>query len=221
MKEITQRGDIVLFIDEPTTSSAQAPPRGDRRRVDPLRRARGGARRQSALPRSTSTASTWSATPRSSAASSRSGWTNPRPRTPSRSSRACATATSSTTWPNHRRGSRGRGRAGDRYTGPLPAHKAIDLIDEAASRARIKSMTALPVYRDLEEEIETTRRTRRRRSRQEFEKAANLRDKERQLTNKKRELEEQWRSASPASVRRSARRSPTSSRCGRASRSSS
>src|SRR4029079_513259 len=29
---------------------------------------------------------------------------------------------------------------------------------------------------------------------QEFEKAANLRDKERQLTNKKRELEEQWES---------------------------
>src|ERR687896_30001 len=66
----------------------------------------------------------------------------------------------------------------DRYISDrfLP-DKAIDLIDEAASRARIKSMTAPPVYRDLEEEIETTRR-----------------DKERQLTNKKRELEEQWRS---------------------------
>src|ERR671918_2230 len=36
--------------------------------------------------------------------------------------------------------------------------KAIDLIDEAASRARIKSMSAPPRYRDLEEEIETTRR---------------------------------------------------------------
>src|ERR687895_346733 len=64
----------------------------------------------------------------------------------------------------------------DRYISDrfLP-DKAIDLIDEAASRARIKSMTAPPVYRDLEEE-------------------ANLRDKERQLTNKKRELEEQWSS---------------------------
>src|ERR671919_431952 len=56
-------------------------------------------------------------------------------------------------------------------------------------------MTAPPVYRDLEEEIETTRRDKEAAiEAQEFEKAANLRDKERQLTNKKRELEEQWRS---------------------------
>src|SRR5438034_11356632 len=47
----------------------------------------------------------------------------------------------------------------DRYISDrfLP-DKAIDLIDEAASRMRIKAMTAQPVYRDLEEEIETTRR---------------------------------------------------------------
>ena len=47
----------------------------------------------------------------------------------------------------------------DRYISDrfLP-DKAIDLIDEAASRLRIKSMTQPPVYRDLEEEIETTRR---------------------------------------------------------------
>jgi ATP-dependent Clp protease ATP-binding subunit ClpC len=84
----------------------------------------------------------------------------------------------------------------DRYISDrfLP-DKAIDLIDEAASRARIKSMTAPPVYRDLEEEIETTRREKEAAiEAQEFEKAANLRDKERQLTNKKRDLEEQWRS---------------------------
>jgi ATP-dependent Clp protease ATP-binding subunit ClpC len=84
----------------------------------------------------------------------------------------------------------------DRYISDrfLP-DKAIDLIDEAASRARIKSMTAPPVYRDLEEEIETTRRDKEAAiEAQEFEKAANLRDTERQLTNKKRELEEQWRS---------------------------
>src|ERR671922_103001 len=84
----------------------------------------------------------------------------------------------------------------DRYISDrfLP-DKAIDLIDEAASRARIKSMTAPPVYRDLEEEIEQTRRDKEAAiEAQEFEKAANLRDQERQLTNKKRELEEQWRS---------------------------
>jgi ATP-dependent Clp protease ATP-binding subunit ClpC len=84
----------------------------------------------------------------------------------------------------------------DRYISDrfLP-DKAIDLIDEAASRARIKSMTAPPVYRDLEEDIENTRRDKEAAiEAQEFEKAANLRDKERQLTNKKRELEEHWRS---------------------------
>ena len=84
----------------------------------------------------------------------------------------------------------------DRYISDrfLP-DKAIDLIDEAASRARIKSMTAPPVYKELEEEIETTRRDKEAAiEAQEFEKAANLRDSERQLTNKKRDLEEQWRS---------------------------
>src|SRR5262249_61451836 len=36
--------------------------------------------------------------------------------------------------------------------------KAIDLIDEAASRMRIKSMTSPPANRELEGEVETTRR---------------------------------------------------------------
>ncbi len=58
---------------------------------------------------------------------------------------------------------------------------------------RIKSMSQPPVYRDLEEEIEETRRAKEAAiEAQEFEKAANLRDTERQLTNRKRELEDQW-----------------------------
>src|SRR5436853_1056118 len=88
------------------------------------------------------------------------------------------------------------GELADRYISDrfLP-DKAIDLIDEAASRARIKSMTAPPVYRELEEDIEKTRREKEAAiEAQEFEKAANLRDQERQLTNKKRQMEEQWRS---------------------------
>src|SRR5881227_410923 len=83
----------------------------------------------------------------------------------------------------------------DRYISDrfLP-DKAIDLVDEAASRMRIKSMTAPPVYRELEDDIDKTRRDKEAAiEAQEFEKAANLRDKERQLTNKKRELEDQWR----------------------------
>jgi len=84
----------------------------------------------------------------------------------------------------------------DRYISErfLP-DKAIDLIDEAASRLRIKSMSQPPVYRDLEDEIDETRRAKEAAiEAQEFEKAANLRDKERQLTGKKRELEEEWSS---------------------------
>jgi ATP-dependent Clp protease ATP-binding subunit ClpC len=74
--------------------------------------------------------------------------------------------------------------------------KAIDLIDEAASRMRIKTMTAPPRYRELEDEIERVREEKEQSiEAQEFEKAANLRDKERKLTQKKRDLEEKWRTS--------------------------
>ena len=92
-----------------------------------------------------------------------------------RSSRACATATSSTTrWRSPTRRSTPPAELADRYISDrfLP-DKAIDLIDEAASRMRIKSMTSPPVYRELEEEIETTRREKEAAiEAQEFEKAA-------------------------------------------------
>src|SRR5881409_445540 len=72
--------------------------------------------------------------------------------------------------------------------------KAIDLIDEAGSRMRIRTMSAPPRYRELEEEIEKVRKDKEDAiENQEFEKAASLRDKERKLTQKKRELEESWR----------------------------
>ncbi len=72
--------------------------------------------------------------------------------------------------------------------------KAIDVIDEAASRMRIKTMTAPPQYRELEAEIETVRKEKEAAiEAQEFEKAANLRDKERKLSNRKRELAEEWK----------------------------
>ncbi|MDO8736588.1 MAG: ATP-dependent Clp protease ATP-binding subunit, partial [Thermoleophilia bacterium] len=72
--------------------------------------------------------------------------------------------------------------------------KAIDVIDEAASRMRIKTMTAPPKYRELEVEIDTVRKEKEAAiEAQEFEKAANLRDKERKLSNRKRELAEEWK----------------------------
>ena len=55
-------------------------------------------------------------------------------------------------------------------------------------------MSAPPRYRELEEEIETVRADKEAAiEAQEFEKAAALRDKERKLTQKKKELEERWR----------------------------
>ena len=73
--------------------------------------------------------------------------------------------------------------------------KAIDLIDEAASRMRIKSMTSPPANREFEEELESVRREKETAIEdQEFEKAAALRDQERKLVGKKRELEEEWES---------------------------
>ncbi len=83
----------------------------------------------------------------------------------------------------------------DRYIADrfLP-DKAIDLVDEAASRMRIRTMTAPPSYRELEEEIASVRAEKEAAiEAQEFEKAANLRDKERKLSHRKIELEEQWK----------------------------
>ena len=72
--------------------------------------------------------------------------------------------------------------------------KAIDLIDEAGSRVRIATMSAPPRYRELEEEIDKVRADKEGAiEAQEFEKAAQLRDKERKLSQKKKELEEEWR----------------------------
>ncbi len=114
----------------------------------------------------------------------------------------------------------------DRYIADrqLP-DKAIDLIDEAASRMRIKSMTAPPVYRDLEEKIETARREKEAAiENQEFEKAAALRDDER-TAHRRRSASSRTSGATARATARARpsarRRSPTSSRCGPASPSSS
>jgi ATP-dependent Clp protease ATP-binding subunit ClpC len=85
----------------------------------------------------------------------------------------------------------------DRYISDrfLP-DKAIDLIDEAASRKRIQTMTAPPSYKELEDEIAAVRKEKEAAiEAQEFEKAANLRDKERKLGHKKSELEEAWKAS--------------------------
>ena len=84
----------------------------------------------------------------------------------------------------------------DRYINDrfLP-DKAIDLIDEAGARMRIRRMTAPPDLRDFDEKIAEARREKESAiDAQDFEKAANLRDKEKQLVAQRAEREKQWRS---------------------------
>ena len=79
----------------------------------------------------------------------------------------------------------------DRYVSDrfLP-DKAIDLIDEAGSRMRIRRMTAPPGLRDFDEKIAQVRREKESAiDSQDFEKAAALRDTEKQLRAKKATLE--------------------------------
>jgi ATP-dependent Clp protease ATP-binding subunit ClpC len=71
----------------------------------------------------------------------------------------------------------------DRYISDrhLP-DKAIDLIDEAGSRLRIRRMQAPPDYKELEDEIATVRNEKEAAiEAQQFERAASLRDREKEL----------------------------------------
>ncbi|MGH3870528.1 MAG: ATP-dependent Clp protease ATP-binding subunit [Pseudonocardiaceae bacterium] len=83
----------------------------------------------------------------------------------------------------------------DRYINDrfLP-DKAIDLIDEAGARMRIRRMTAPPDLREFDEKIAAVRRDKESAiDAQDFEKAAKLRDSEKQLLVKKSEREKQWK----------------------------
>ncbi len=83
----------------------------------------------------------------------------------------------------------------DRYISDrfLP-DKAIDLIDEAGSRMRIRRMTAPPDLREYDEKIADVRRDKESAiDAQDFEKAAALRDKEKQLLGAKAQREKEWK----------------------------
>ena len=72
--------------------------------------------------------------------------------------------------------------------------KAIDLVDEAASKMRIKTMASPPYYKEVDDELSEVRQQKEAAiDGQEFEKAARLRDSERKLTLQRRELERNWR----------------------------
>jgi ATP-dependent Clp protease ATP-binding subunit ClpC len=84
---------------------------------------------------------------------------------------------------------------GDRYISDrfLP-DKAIDLVDEAASKMRIKTMSSPPYYKEIDDELAEVRSQKEAAiDGQEFEKAARLRDSERKLAQRRRDLEKSWR----------------------------
>jgi ATP-dependent Clp protease ATP-binding subunit ClpC len=83
----------------------------------------------------------------------------------------------------------------DRYISDrfLP-DKAIDLIDEAGSRMRIRRMTAPPDLREFDERIAEVRREKESSiDAQDFEKAASLRDREKTLLAEKAQREHEWK----------------------------
>ena len=84
----------------------------------------------------------------------------------------------------------------DRYINDrfLP-DKAVDLLDEAGARMRIKRMTAPEGLREVDDRIAEVRKEKEAAiDAQDFEKAAGLRDKERKLGEERAEKEKQWRS---------------------------
>jgi ATP-dependent Clp protease ATP-binding subunit ClpC len=90
----------------------------------------------------------------------------------------------------------------DRYISDrfLP-DKGIDLIDEAGSRLRIRRLTAPPDLQDLEEEASRVRRAKESAiDDQDFEKAAQLRDSEKKLLERKSAREAEWKSDGMDSV---------------------
>ena len=86
-------------------------------------------------------------------------------------------------------------RLSDRYISDrqLP-DKAIDLIDEAGSRLRIRRMTAPPDLREFDDRIAVVRREKESAiDSQDFEKAAALRDDEKNLIAEKAQREKEWK----------------------------
>jgi ATP-dependent Clp protease ATP-binding subunit ClpC len=83
----------------------------------------------------------------------------------------------------------------DRYlTGRFLPDKAIDVMDEAGARARINAMTRPPDVKEIEKEIEAIRVEKEAAIKaQDFEKAAALRDSEKQTKDKLERILSDWR----------------------------
>jgi ATP-dependent Clp protease ATP-binding subunit ClpC len=86
-------------------------------------------------------------------------------------------------------------RLSDRYlTGRFLPDKAIDVMDEAGARARINAMTRPPDVKEIEKEIEVIRADKEAAIKaQDFEKAAALRDSEKQTKDRLERILNEWR----------------------------
>ncbi len=85
----------------------------------------------------------------------------------------------------------------DRYiTGRFLPDKAIDVMDEAGSRARISALSRPPNIEELAKEIEGICAQKEKAiAEQHFEEAAKFRDQEKQLRAKQEQVTEEWRKA--------------------------
>merc|ERR1712187_444311 len=86
----------------------------------------------------------------------------------------------------------------DRYiTGRCLPDKAIDVIDEAGARVRLKAMTRPPDLKEIDEEVEKLNKEKEEAvANQDFEKAAKLRDTADKLKKKKETITREWREKS-------------------------
>ncbi|MEO9931039.1 ATP-dependent Clp protease ATP-binding subunit [Rhodopirellula bahusiensis] len=75
--------------------------------------------------------------------------------------------------------------------------KAIDVIDEAGARVRLRTMTRPPDLKEIDEQVETLNKDKEDAvANQDFEKAANLRDQAEKLRKKKEQITQEWREKS-------------------------
>mgnify|MGYP000303683582 CR=1 FL=1 len=82
-------------------------------------------------------------------------------------------------------------------TGRCLPDKAIDVIDEAGARVRLKSMTRPPDLKEIDEEVERLNKEKEEAvANQDFEKAAALRDQADKLRKKKQTITQEWREKS-------------------------
>jgi len=87
--------------------------------------------------------------------------------------------------------------SGRYITGRCLPDKAIDVIDEAGARVRLRTMTRPPDLKDIDEDIERLNKDKEDAvANQDFEKAASLRDQADKLRKKKDQIKKDWREKS-------------------------